>query len=75
MFDLVISIILLSAIALAAGAFVLWRKGITKQALLMAVLSFVMFANVAIWLVPMSDGETPIEAADAAAAGDEAGQQ
>jgi len=69
MFDLVISIILLSAIALGIGAFVLWRKGITKQALLMAVLSFVMFANVAIWLVPMADGETPIEAAE------EAGQE
>lgn len=71
---MVISIILLAAIALGVGAFVLWRKGITKQALLMAVLSFVMFANVAIWLVPMSDGETPIEAADAAVAREEAGQ-
>ncbi len=74
MFDLVISIILLSGIALAVGAFVLWRRGITKQALLMAVLAFVMFVNVAIWLVPMSDGETPIEAADAAGTGEEAGQ-
>lgn len=73
MFDLVISIILLAAIALGIGAFVLWRKGITKQALLMAVLSFVMLANVAIWLVPMDGGETPIEAVDAVAEG-EAGQ-
>jgi len=74
MFDLVISIILLAAIALGIGAFVLWRKGITKQALLMAVLSFVMLANVAIWLVPMDGGETPMEAADAAIAESEAGQ-
>lgn len=66
MFDLVISIILLSAIALAIGAFVLWRKGITRQAMLMGVLAFVMFANVAIWLVPMADGEAPIEAAQEA---------
>lgn len=72
MFDLIISIILLAAIALAAGAFVLWRKGITRQALLMAILSFVMIINVAIWLVPMEGGETPIEAADAAVAGEEA---
>ena len=71
MFDLVISIIVLAAIALAVGAFVLWRKGITKQALLMAVLSFVMFINVAIWLVPMNDGQTPIEAADSAVAVEE----
>ncbi len=74
MFDLVISIIVLAAIALAAGAFVLWRKGITKQALLMAVLAFVMFVNVAIWLVPMDGGQTPIEAADSAVAEEEAGQ-
>ncbi|MWV27731.1 hypothetical protein [Aurantiacibacter rhizosphaerae] len=63
MFDLVISIIVLAAIALAAGAFVLWRKGVTKQAMLMAILSVVMFVNVAIWLVPMKDGDTPMEAA------------
>ncbi len=73
MFDLVISIIILAAVALAAGAFVLWRKGVTKQAMLMAILAFVMIANVAIWLVPMQDGATPIEAADAAIAQDEAG--
>lgn len=75
MFDLVLSIILLAAIAMAVGAFVLWRKGITRQALLMAILSFVMFANVAIWLVPMDDGETPIEAADNTVAEEEAGQE
>ncbi len=74
MFDLIISIILLAAIALAGGAFVLWRKGITKQALLMAVLAFVMFINVAIWLVPMEGGQTPMEAADSAVAQEETGQ-
>ncbi|RIV87598.1 hypothetical protein [Aurantiacibacter zhengii] len=75
MFDLVISIIVLAAIALGAGAFVLWRKGITKQAMLMALLAFVMLANAAIWLVPMDDGQTPIEAADSAVAEAEAGQE
>ena len=56
-----------SWIALLAGAFYLWRnRGNTRQSLLMAVLAFVMFANVAIWLVPMADGETPIEAAEEA---------
>ena len=72
MFDLVISIIVLAAIALAAGAFVLWRKGITRQAMLMAILSFVMIINVAIWLVPMAGGDTPMEAAANAIAEDEA---
>lgn len=70
MFDLVISIIVLAAIALGVGAFVLWRKGMTRQAMLMAILSFVMFANVAIWLVPMEGGETPMEAAIRAVAED-----
>ncbi len=72
MFDLVISIVVLAAIALAAGAFVLWRKGITRQAMLMAILSFVMIINVAIWLVPMAGGDTPMEAAANAIAEDEA---
>ena len=71
MFDLVISIIVLAAIALAAGAFVLWRKGVTKQAMLMAILAIVMIVNVAIWLVPMNGGDTPIEAAADAVAEEE----
>ena len=71
MFDLVISIIVLAAIALAAGAFVLWRKGVTKQAMLMAILAIVMIVNVAIWLVPMNGGDTPMEAAADAVAEEE----
>ena len=71
MFDLVISIIVLAAIALAAGAFVLWRKGVTKQAMLMAILAIVMIVNVAIWLVPMDGGDTPMEAAADAIAEEE----
>lgn len=74
MFDLIISIIVLAAVALAVGAFVLWRKGATRQAMLMALLAFIMIANVAIWLVPMDDGNTPMEAASQAVAGSEAGQ-
>jgi hypothetical protein len=71
MFDLVISIIVLAAVALAAGAFVLWRKGVTRQAMLMALLAFVMIVNVAIWLVPMDGGDTPMEAAANAIAEEE----
>ncbi len=73
MFDLAISLIVLAAIALAAGAFVLWRKGVTKQAMLMAILAFVMAINVAIWLVPMEGGDTPMEAAADAIAEEERG--
>ncbi|MFB0613233.1 hypothetical protein [Aurantiacibacter poecillastricola] len=73
MFDLIISIIVLAAVALAVGAFVLWRRGVTKQAMLMAILAFVMIANAAIWLIPMEGGGTPMEAAASAVAEDEAG--
>ena len=53
MLDLVLSMTVLCAFALLAGAFYLWRKGIhAKQAILMAVLAFVMIANVAIWVGP-----------------------
>lgn len=74
MFDLILSIIILAAIALAVGAFVLWRKGVTRQAMLMAILAFIMLANAAIWLWPMEGGETPMEAAADAVAQDEAGR-
>ncbi|APE29190.1 hypothetical protein [Aurantiacibacter gangjinensis] len=73
MFDLILSIIILAAIALFIGAVVLWRKGVRKQAGLMALLSFVMIANAAIWLAPMEDGTTPAEHA-AGAVEEEAGR-
>lgn len=70
MFDLIISVILLAAIALAAGAFAMWRRGHSRQAMLMAILAFIMIINVAIWLVPMEGGNTPMEAAADAIAQD-----
>ncbi|WP_338446214.1 hypothetical protein V5F89_13865 [Pelagerythrobacter marensis] len=58
----VLSIVMLAGFALLAGAFVLWRKGgSAKQALLMVVLALVCFANVAIWTVPTSDGDAPLD--------------
>ena len=67
MFDFIVSLVILAAIALAAGGFVLLRKGNRKQALLMWLLAGVMVANVAIWLVPTESGES---LADVAADGD-----
>lgn len=64
MFDIIMSIIVLAAIALVAGAFVLWRKGLGKQAMLMLILAMVMVVNVAIWMIPTESGETPAELAD-----------
>ena len=62
MLDLVLSIVVLAAIALLAGAFFLWRRtGNTKNAALMVVLAFIALINVAIWTVPTTDGEAPLD--------------
>ncbi|GAB5352614.1 MAG: hypothetical protein CL574_07385 [Altererythrobacter sp.] len=62
MLDLVLSIVVLAAIALLAGAFFLWRRtGNAKNAALMVVLAFIALINVAIWTVPTTDGEAPLD--------------
>lgn len=58
MFDFVISLVILAALALGGGAIYLLRKGQRKQAGLMALLVLIMLANVAIWLMPTADGDT-----------------
>lgn len=58
--DAVLSILVLTAIALIAGSIVLLRKGgHRKQALLMLVLAAVAIVNVAIWTLPDASGEPP----------------
>ncbi|MBT0669635.1 hypothetical protein HT136_14805 [Novosphingobium profundi] len=57
--DAVLSLLVLTAIALVVGAVVLWRRaGYRKQAVLMLVLAAVMAANVTILTVPTRSGET-----------------
>ena len=57
----VLSILVLAAFALLAGAAWLWRKGgARKQAMLMVILALVALVNVAIWTVPQPDGTAPI---------------
>lgn len=63
--DTVLSIVVLGTVVLFAGAWAMYKRGNIKQARLMALLGFVMLANVAIWLVPMDDGNAPIDAAPA----------
>jgi hypothetical protein len=54
-----LSLAVLMVIALPVGALVLWRKGGSrKQVLLMLVLAVILAANVAIWVVPNSAGQT-----------------
>jgi hypothetical protein len=57
-----LSVLVLAAIALFAGAFVMWRKGAPpKQPLLMVAAAVVMLINVLIWTLPDASGEAPIE--------------
>ena len=61
--DTVLSIVMLAAIALVAGAVFQWRRGGRTQAGLMLVLAAVMIVNVLIWTVPDSGGTAPIDRA------------
>ena len=67
--DTVLSIVALAALALAAGAIYLWRRGVRKQAGLMLVLAVVMIVNVLIWTLPGSGGTAPIDRAAQGPAG------
>jgi uncharacterized membrane-anchored protein len=58
----VLSILMLAAIAMVAGAAILWRqRGATKQVWLMLVLAIVLVANVAIWVMPSDGGIAPVQ--------------
>ena len=61
MTDIVLSLVMLTALALFAGAFFYWRRtGEVKQPARMVLL--VAIANVLIWTVPGADGMAPVEA-------------
>ena len=62
--DLVLSLLVLAAVALIGGALWQWRRvGPGKQVWLMLVLAVVMIINVLIWTVPNKDGTAPIDRA------------
>jgi hypothetical protein len=60
---LILSILMLGALALSAGAVVLWRRGDRRKAGLMAVAALVVAGNVALLTVPLGDGRSPATAA------------
>jgi hypothetical protein len=62
MSDFVLSLVMLTAIALLAGAFVYWRRtGAVKQPVLMVLLAVIAIINVLIWTIPTKDGRAPLE--------------
>lgn len=69
MLDLMLSLLVLSALALLGGAWVLLRRGARRQAWLMLLVAVVMLVNVAIWTAPGPDGPAPLEMAGERAAG------
>ena len=59
--EIVLSILVLAAFALLAGAVWLWRRGGGRQQpLLMAIRGVIALVNGAIWTVPQPDGTAPI---------------
>ena len=57
----VLSIMVLAAIALVAGAAWLWRRGgAKKQVALMLLLAAIIAGNIAIWTLPGVDGHSPL---------------
>ena len=58
--DLVLSMMVFSAIALVLGAAYLWRReGMRRQSVLMFVLALVIAGNVAILAWPDANGNAP----------------
>lgn len=65
--NIILSIVMLVAFALIAGAFAYWRRtGETKQPILMVVLALVAVVNVLIWTLPDASGVAPVDQVEAA---------
>ncbi len=61
MTSFVLSLAVLTAFALIAGAIVLLRRGQRKQPVLMLILAAVMIGNVVIWSIPTPGGDTLVD--------------
>lgn len=70
MLDIVLSLLVLAALALVAGAIVLFRRGYRKQAGLMVLAALVAVMNVAIWTIPDSAGNAPVDGVPAEETGE-----
>jgi uncharacterized membrane protein (UPF0182 family) len=61
MTSFVLSIAMVTAIALVFGAIALFRRSQRKQPALMLVLAVVMIANVVIWSIPTKNGQSLVK--------------
>lgn len=62
MTSVVLSVLVLAAIALVLGAIFIMRKtGDKRRAALMVVLAIVAALNVAIWTIPSNEGSAPVD--------------
>lgn len=61
MTSFVLSLAMLTAMALVAGAIVLLRRGLRKQPVLMLILAAVMIGNVVIWSIPTESGSALVD--------------
>ncbi|MDP3676429.1 MAG: hypothetical protein Q8R44_15250 [Novosphingobium sp.] len=63
--DMALSLLMLGALVLLAGALYLWRSRNERQRpLLMVLLAMIMLVNVGIWTLPDASGEAPVARAD-----------
>ncbi|NKJ43500.1 MULTISPECIES: hypothetical protein [unclassified Novosphingobium] len=63
MMDTVLSLLVLTTVALIGGAVFFWRRGERKRAGLMLVMAALIAADLAVWLTPVSGGPSMIEVA------------
>jgi hypothetical protein len=59
-----LSLMVLGALALAAGAAFLWRRGERQRPALMALLVLILLVNLGIWTLPDASGEAPVAKAE-----------
>ncbi len=60
MLDFALSLMMLTALALCAGAVFLWRRGERRRPALMVFMAIVLGANIAIWSLPDAQGNAPV---------------
>lgn len=65
MLDVALSLLMLAAIALVAGAVFLFKRGERQRPVLMLTLAAIMVANLIIWTLPDKAGDTLVGAASA----------